>query len=266
MAAALRIVDEGAGPPVVLLHGFPDRAELWRDVGARLREAGLRTLAVDLPGFGDSPMSPERAGYRADRVAAQILRQLRDMGVDTPVDVVGHDWGAYLGWVMCLGHPDRVRRHAALSVGHPKAFVLAGLEQKRKATYMLTWQVPGVTERRLRRGDFRRLRAFFGGRHPDEEQVVRDLHRPGRLTAGLNWYRENYFRAVTTRWRSCEVPTLGIWSTEDRYLAEDQMVGSARYVTAPWRYARLDGVGHWMPLEAPDRVAELLVPWLTESA
>ena len=250
---------------MVLLHGFPDRAEMWRYIGAQLREAGFRTLAFDLPGLGDSPILVDRSDYRAERVAAQILGQLVRLGVDGPVDVVGHDWGAYVSWVMCLRHPDRVRRHAALSVGHPKAFVLAGMEQKRKANYMMIWQAPGITERRLRRSDFARLRAFLNGRHPDEEQVIEDLRRPGRLTAGLTWYRANYLRAIATRWNRCEIPTLGIWSTDDRSLAEDQMVNSAKYVTGPWRYVRLEGIGHWMTLEAPERVAGPLVEWLSET-
>ena len=139
----LRIVDEGVGRPVVLLHGFPDRAELWRDVSPHLQAGGLRTLALDLPGFGESPAPAGRAEYGVENVAGQVLGALDALGVSERVDVVGHDWGAVLGWVLCLRHPDRVRRFVALSVGHPRAYINAGLEQKRKGTYMLKWQIPG---------------------------------------------------------------------------------------------------------------------------
>jgi pimeloyl-ACP methyl ester carboxylesterase len=258
----LRVLDEGSGAPVLLMHGFPDRAEQWRLVGARLRTAGRRTIAVDLPGFGGSTAPIGRSHYRGDHVAGQIADLLAALGIDEPIDAVGHDWGAYLSWVMCLTRPDLVRRHVAISVGHPRAFVLAGIEQKRKSTYMLLWQVPGVTERVLSRDNFRRLRAWIGNGDPDLETAIADLSRPGRLTAGLNWYRANYFSALVRRWPRCTIPTLGIWPSDDKYLAEDQMVNSGRYMDAGWRYARLDGVGHQAPLVAPERVAELVLEWI----
>ena len=61
------------------------------------------------------------------------------------------------------------------------------------------------------------------------------------------------------------VPTLGLWSTGDRYLTEDRMVRSAEYVTGPWRYARIEGASHWMQLDAPQRVNDLLREFIVES-
>jgi pimeloyl-ACP methyl ester carboxylesterase len=258
----LRVLDEGSGPPVLLLHGFPDRAEMWRELGRLLREAGRRTLALDLPGFGESDAPAERAAYRADHVVSQISQMLPELGLDGPVDLIGHDWGAYLSWTVCLTRPDLVRRHVALSVGHQAAFLRAGWEQKRKSRYMLLFVIPGVAERIMSAGDFQPVRTFLGQDHPDIDRVVADLSRPGRLTAGLRWYRANVPASPLRRWPKCTVPTLGILPTADNYLAEDQMVNSARYMAAEWRYARLDGLGHWAPLEAPERVAELALDWL----
>lgn len=262
VAGGLRIVDEGEGRPVVLLHGFPDRAELWRDVSPQLQAGGFRTLAVDLPGFGESPAPSDRADCRVEGVAVQVLGALDALGISERVDLVGHDWGAVLGWVVCLRHPERVRRFVALSVGHPRAYTNAGLEQKRKGSYMLKWQIPRLAEHALSENDFRRLRAFLRG-HPDIEQVVADLRRPGRLTAGLNWYRANYVQNVFTRWPKSTTPTLGVWSSEDPYLAEDQMINSRSYVISDWHYERLAGIGHWIPLEAPEITARLIQDWLT---
>jgi pimeloyl-ACP methyl ester carboxylesterase len=258
----LRVLDEGSGPPVLLLHGFPDRADLWRGVGRLLRDSGRRTLALDLPGFGESSAPDERSAYTADRVVGQIAQMIRALGIDGPVDVVGHDWGAYVSWYMALERPELVRRHVALSVGHPTAFLRAGWEQKRKSRYMLLFVIPGLAERAISAGDFRRLREFIGSSHPDIATVVSDLARPGRLTAGLRWYRANLLRTALRRWPRSVVPTLGIWPSEDDYLAEDQMLGSGRYMDADWKYARLDGLGHWAPLQAPERVAGLVLEWL----
>lgn len=264
----LRVLDEGDGAPVVLLHGFPDRAEEWRHVGARLRARGRRTIAPDLRGFGESSAPAGRAAYRMNLVLDDLNGLLDSLGVSEPVDVVGHDWGAFTGWAWCFGRPDRIHRFVAVSCGHPTAYVWAGLEQKRKGTYVLKWQIPGLTEHALSQDNFRRFRAVFAS-HPDVDRAVDDMSRPGRLTAGLNWYRArnhlaNYFAAVRRRWPHCSVPTLGIWSSNDKYLAEDQMTNSAKHMDAGWRYERLDGLGHWVPLEAPDVLADLTLDWIDQ--
>jgi pimeloyl-ACP methyl ester carboxylesterase len=100
----------------------------------------------------------------------------------------------------------------------------------------------------------------------DAERWRRDLSRPGRLTAGLNWYRANLNpNALRFRLPALRVPTMGIYSTGDVALAEDQMVNSAFYMEAPWRYERLERIGHWLQIEAPDVVNNLLVEWFAAS-
>jgi pimeloyl-ACP methyl ester carboxylesterase len=92
------------------------------------------------------------------------------------------------------------------------------------------------------------------------------MSRPGRLTAGLNWYRANFASVLFGSWPQCPVPTLGIWSSRDHCLAEDQMTKSSRRMAAPWRYERIDGAAHWLPLEQPARVANLAVDWFRSHA
>jgi pimeloyl-ACP methyl ester carboxylesterase len=117
----------------------------------------------------------------------------------------------------------------------------------------------------LSRNDFAGLRHWLRD-HPDAESCVRDMSRPGRLTAGLNWYRANFASVLFGSWPPCRVPTLGIWSSRDHCLAEDQMAKSSRRMAAPWRYERIDGAAHWLPLEAPARVAGLAIEWFRDQA
>jgi pimeloyl-ACP methyl ester carboxylesterase len=254
---------EGEGRPVVLLHGFPDRASLWREVTPSIVEAGHRAIAPDLRGFGRSPAPKGRTAYRIDLLVEDVVAMLDTLGVDEPVDLVGHDWGALLGWAVCLAHPERIRSYVALSVGHPRAYTRGGIRQKLKGTYVFAWQVPRLTEAWLSADGFRRFRSFERS-HPDPDVFVEDMARPGRLTAGLNWYRANLVTAFTRRWARCRVPTLGVWGSEDRYLAEDQMRDSALVMDAAWRYRRLDGAGHWLPLERPREVADLILEWIDD--
>jgi pimeloyl-ACP methyl ester carboxylesterase len=261
----LNVRQGGKGPVVLLLHGFPDSRRLWNDVAPRLAAAGYRYLAPDLRGYGRSEAPDHVSDYTLGHVVSDLRALIARLNRDEPLCVIGHDWGAVAGWCLALEHPQLVRAHVALSVGHPREYALAGFEQKLKGAYTLAWQVPGVAERWLRRNRYAGLRGW-GRQHPRIEPCIADLSRPGRLTAALNWYRANFRRVLLGSWSDCRVPTLGVWSDRDHFLAEDQMRGSERRMAAPWRYERVRNAGHWLPLEQPDRVAELAVEWFQQHA
>jgi pimeloyl-ACP methyl ester carboxylesterase len=132
---------------------------------------------------------------------------------------------------------------------------------------MLLFQFPGIAERWLSADDFRNLREWSG--HPDIEPVVRRLSDPAALTASLGVYRANLAPETLLRPRvelpPVTVPAMGVWSSGDIALVERGMTGSARYVTGPWRYERLEGVGHWIPLDAPDALNALLLDFLAQT-
>jgi pimeloyl-ACP methyl ester carboxylesterase len=103
-------------------------------------------------------------------------------------------------------------------------------------------------------------------RPTDHERNIADLSRPGRLTAGLNWYRATVgpeaFAAPALELPPITCPTMGVWSSEDFALNEVQMTASANHVTGPWRYERIEGVGHDVPSSAPDELSALLLDFL----
>jgi pimeloyl-ACP methyl ester carboxylesterase len=262
-ALQLNVALAGDGPTVLLLHGFPDSLQLWRAVAPRLLAAGCRVIAVDQRGFGDSDAPVGRAHYGIDVLVEDLATLLRATGTHEPVHVMGHDLGAVVTWRLAMARPELLRSAVAISVGHPREYALAGLEQKRKGLYTIGWQFPGIAEKWLQAHDWTRLRHWLR-QHPMPEECLRDLARPGRLTAGLNWYRANLLPTVVRAWPACGVPMLGIWSSNDHYLAEDQMSRSARRMAAAWRYERIDGAGHWLPLERPDEIARLALDWFRE--
>jgi pimeloyl-ACP methyl ester carboxylesterase len=267
------LAEAGSGPPVLLLHGFPDCWRLWRHQLPALADAGHRVLAPDLRGFGGTD-KPERAeDYKMRTLVGDAVGLLDALGVDRAA-VVGHDWGAALAWMVAMFAPDRVSRLVAVSVGHPVSFSDVDLGQKQRSWYMLWFQFAGVAERVLPEHDwavFRRW-AWNGagpGQDPDCDRQVAELSRPGALTAGLNWYRANvdpatFIRSGPIRSSLPPVacPTMGVWSTDDFAVAEAQMTGSQRFVTGPWHYRRLEGVSHWVPVHAPQALNRLLVDFL----
>jgi pimeloyl-ACP methyl ester carboxylesterase len=252
----------GDGRPVLLLHGFPDSARVWRHQVPALCAAGFRVIVPDLRGYGRSDKPADVAAYAMPHLVADVHAVLHAAGVER-AHVVGHDWGASLAWALAIASPQRVDHLAVLSVGHPAAFAGAGFRQREKSWYMLLFQFAGVAERWLSDDNWANLRNWAG--HPDTDEVIAELEASGSLTPALNWYRANVAPETLLRPRTSapvQAPTLGVWSERDLALTEAQMTGSERYVLGPWRYERIDGAGHWMQLEVPDRVNGLLVDFL----
>ena len=259
----LEVAVTGEGPPVVLLHGFPDRGRLWRHQVDALVGAGFRTIVPDQRGYGGSDQPPDVAAYSIPMLVGDVIGVLDHLGVERAA-VVGHDWGAAVAWATASFVPERVERLVALSVGHPGAFRAAGFAQREKSWYMLAFQFAGIAEEWLTRDGWAMFREWSG--HPDADAVIADLEASGSLTPGLSWYRANLppssLLDPAPALPPIPCPTMGVWSTEDRFLVEAQMTGSAPFVAGPWRYERVEGAGHWMQLDAPDTVNRLLLEFL----
>lgn len=258
----LEVADCGAGPAVMLLHGFPDDRHVWRKQVPALLSAGYRVIVPDQRGCGDSDMAQGVADYALpllvdDLVAILDHLELRD------VKLVGHDWGAVIGWHFAISHPDRVSRYVALSVGHPTAYARGPLEQKLKGYYVLLFQLRGIAEWVLKAGNWRIFRSLT--RQPDEvAHWISRLSRPGRLTAAINYYRANLGLLSTHERPKATMPVMGVFSDGDRFLTAAQMQRSADFCTGPFRFERIGGAGHWLQLDAPDQINALLIDFLGE--
>jgi pimeloyl-ACP methyl ester carboxylesterase len=263
----LAVFDGGAGPPVLLLHGFPDSSHVWRYQVPALVAAGMRVIAPDLRGFGESDKPESVEDYAITRSVADMVAVLDEVGIDR-AHVVGHDWGAGLGWSLAAFVPERVDRLVVMSVGHPNTLWNQTIEQREKAWYQLLFQFTGVAEELLTRDNWKLFREWSRG-DGDLERYLADLSRPGALTAGLNWYRASAGPRLELGRRgpfpSVSVPTLGLWSSRDHYVTEDGMLRSAEHVTSSWSYERIENASHWLQLDAAERVNDLLVEFLAPS-
>lgn len=263
---SFRVIDEGEGPAVVLLHGFPDSADLWAHQISGLGGAGFRVVAPDLRGFGDSDRPEGTEAYGLLEIVADVKGITESLGIER-FGLVGHDWGAVVAWLLATLEADRVEALVALSVGHPSTFRKAGIRQMMRSWYIFLFQFEGVAEEALRKDDWRLLRdwvSLLGGK--EAEHYVEDLSRPGALTAGLNWYRANIppesFTSDAIALPQVGCPVIGIWSSGDGALTEEQMTLSEQFVAGPWRYVRFDDCGHWIPRESPGRLNALLLEFL----
>jgi len=257
------VVDVGTGPAVLLLHGFPDSRFLWRNQVGPLVDAGFRVIAPDLRGFGDAPKPSAVEEYRIPVVARDVIGILEALDI-TQARVVGHDFGAALAWYLATAFPARVERLAVLSVGTGSGF--SAMEQREKSWYFLFFQFEGIAEASLSRNNWQMFKEWTRNQG-DQERYLKDLARPGALTAALNWYRANVRpqmpvdNAAPPPKIAC--PVLGVWSDLDPFLTEGQMLKSTERVSGPWRYEKITGAGHWMTLDKPAEVNRLLLGFLS---
>jgi pimeloyl-ACP methyl ester carboxylesterase len=256
------------GRPVLLLHGFPENARMWDGVVPALHAAGLRTYAPDQRGYSPDARPADVAAYRMTELVGDVLGLLDALELPT-VDLVGHDWGAAVGWHVAGRHPDRVRTFTAVSVPHPAAYAEAvrhDAHQQRLSAYFLAFKVPVVPERTLLARDARRLRHVFRPLpETDTDRFVRPLTEPGALTAALNWYRATS-RHDLDGLDAVTVPTTYVWGTEDTGVGRTAAEGCARYATGDFEFVELPGVSHWIPEQEPATIAHLVLARVTGGA
>jgi len=247
--------------PVLLIHGFPDSGVLWRPQIRALVAAGFRVIVPDSRGFGRSDRPAEVKDYVISEPREDMIAVLD--AFDIPVaHVVGHDWGATVAWQVAIFHPERVKTLAALSVPHPRA--PQTLRQAEMSWYMLFFQFEGIAEATIKDNDWEWLRWFSRGQI-DLDRAIADLSRPGALTAALNWYRANLAPRMPgplPELPPVTMPTMGVWSEGDQQLDGERMAMSGDLVSGPWRHEVISDSSHWISIDAPDRLNELLLDWL----
>ena len=241
-----------------------------------LAEAGFHVVAPDLRGFGASDKPPR--GYDAPTLSADLAGLVRALGEQDAV-FVGHDWGGHLAWSTAALHPAVVRKLAVLSIAHPLRMYDALLRdrdngQRKASTYIARFQLPWAPERWLVEDDSANvgelLRSWGGPGFPDPETERRcreAMQIPFVANRSLEYYRwavrslrrtdgRHYRNAMTAR---ITAPTLQLHGQLDPCVLPGTARGSQHYVTAPYQWRELRGLGHFPHQEAPELVtAELL--------
>jgi pimeloyl-ACP methyl ester carboxylesterase len=242
------------GEPVLLLHGFPQDHREFDLLTPYLHEAGLRTYALDQRGTSPGARPPAVEDYRMSEVTADALAVLDALGIES-AHVIGHDWGAQVGWMLAALHPERLRTLTAVSVPHPKALLLAMRARTSQQARMLYFRVfqTGFSERLLTANNGAGLKAMMGKR--GEKYVRSMLDEPDRLTGGLNWYRA-LTGAQLKDVGVVRVPTTYVWSDRDGIVSRLAALRTRDWVEADYQLVAMLGISHWIPERAPKSLAD----------
>lgn len=265
------VVDAGPadGPVVILLHGFPQLNSSWKDVIPILTARGYRCLAPNQRGYSPGARPSRRRDYRVAELVGDV-RTLIDSAGAQRVHLVGHDFGALVTWFAAAEIPDRLATASTFSTPHAGGGLTAMMTSRQAfaSWYIGLFQLPRLPERIFmgRRGSAEVLSKFLRAHGQSAEYAERDaraMAAPGAFTAAVNWYRampmNGFFRLMRTK---ITVPTMHVFSDGDTFLSPKGAYASGRYVSGEYRFETLPGVSHWIPDEAPDAAAELLLEWL----
>jgi len=248
------------GEPAVLLHGFPERGSSWDAVAPLLHERGIRTLVPDQRGYSPGARPRRRRDYRLACLAGDVEALAAEVG--RPVHLVGHDWGASVAWLVAARSPGQVRSLTAVSVPPAMAFVrsLVTSDQLLRSWYMLLFQLPRVPELLASRpgGRFDQGLRAAGMTEAEVARCRREIVEYGALPGGLGWYRAMFLPGPDRPGTRVRVPTTLVWSDGDTAIGPRAAWLAAAYVDADYSLEVLEGVSHWIPTQAPDRLAAVV--------
>jgi pimeloyl-ACP methyl ester carboxylesterase len=253
-----------SGPPVLLLHGFPETRHMWRHQLFALAAAGFRAVALDQRGYSPGARPLEVQAYASDRLTGDALALMDVRGAER-FHLVGHDWGGQLAWLIAADNPHRVATLTMLSRPHPAAFARAMAEdpeQAKRSRHHKTFREAEAAAR-LRQDNFKLLRAGLereGIAPEDIDKYFRTLGDPGALEAAINWYRANDIASAAIP--PVSVPTLYIWGTADASVGGCAAELTEHFVNGPYRFVEIEGGGHFILDQFPDRIAHLLIEHL----
>ncbi len=249
------------GAPVLSLHGFPETRRMWRHQLETLGLAGYRAIAPDQRGYsaGARPVGVDH--YATDLLVRDAL-SLMDAHGAARFHLVGHDWGGQLAWLIAAEHAERVLSLSVLSRPHPAAFVKAMQEDKaqseRSRHHRAFREDDAIT--RMRAAKLKPLRDALerqGVPRSDIDEYMRALLEPGAIEGAMSWYRAGNIGAATVP--SVNVPTLYVWGDQDATVGRIAAELTVKYVTGPYRFVVIEGAGHFVVDQFPERVSALLL-------
>jgi len=233
-----------------------------------LAAAGFRGVATDQRGYSVGARPSTVQSYTSELLTADALA-LMDFCEARRFHLVGHDWGGQLAWLIAAGHPDRVATLTTLSRPHPGAFARAmaeDAEQAKRSQHHTAFRQPDAINR-LREDNFKTLRAVLereGVGNANLQAHFQTLSEPGALEAAINWYRANNIASAEIP--RVSVPTLYIWGTADGSVGRRAAELTANFVSGRYRFVEVEGGGHFIVDQFPDRIAALMIQHLHSTA
>jgi pimeloyl-ACP methyl ester carboxylesterase len=278
-ALRMAYLDDGQGPLVVMLHGFPDRPETWSHQASALVAQGYRVVRPYLRGY--PPTDLGQGGYYDKATLVKDIAQfIQALNPGQTCHLVGQDWGAIIGYALLAAHPELFARAVLMAVPHPLEVAKSLLNPRHVHRSFHWWffQLPDLPEQALAQDgmhfidylwDYWTVEGFEDTAHIAS---VKDLlSQPGALSATLGYYRAMFdtskadpkladLRALMSR--PIAVPTLALCGAQD--MRAELMHDQAQYFTGPYAFELINNAGHFLHRENPAPVTQAMSNWLAQ--
>jgi pimeloyl-ACP methyl ester carboxylesterase len=290
----------GEGPPIVLVHGFPELAYSWRHQIPVLAEAGYRVIAPDMRGYGGSDKPPHVSDYTIQELTGDLTGLMDALELEKAL-VVGHDWGALVTWQMALLEPGRMAGLVALNIPFFKRPPINPIMFMRyklgKDFYIVNFQKSDEADRRFAEDPARFIDVMMRRRRinrdkppkkrgkrrplsllemldrddpggdvlltPDELKYYSQAFGAGGFTGPINWYRNWTHNWKSTRKvdQTVRIPSLFVGASDDVIVSRSQIEAMKSNVV-DLEVQMIDDCGHWTQQEKPQELNEILLDWI----
>jgi len=296
----LAAYESGEGPPVILVHGWPEIAYSWKNQLPAVAKAGYRAIALDLKGFGASDAPSDKGLYDIRHLTDDLAGLLDTLEIEKAV-FCGHDWGGAIVWPMAQLHPDRVAGVVGICTPHrppPPVPPLQIIEKRfTDKHYFIQFQEENTPEETFTGGEEKFFRLMFRVSAPKEQwaqHIPRIFDLPGRFKNGptpdmsevivspedlavyVEAYRQSGFHGGVNLYRNVDrnyeimkdidptikTPALWIGGEDDMFLPPDGADGMDELVPDLEKHV-IPNCGHWVTWEQPNTLNRLLIDWLS---
>ena len=260
------LLEAGAGPLALCLHGFPDTARTWRYLLPELAAAGFRAVAPFMRGYAPTAV-PDDGRYSIGTLADDAIALHEVLGGDGHAVLIGHDWGAEAAYTAAVAAPDCWRRLVTLAVP-PAALdpvLFSDYEQLKRFFYIFLFRdTPGLAEKIVAADGMafiRRLRQDWSPGFDAAdclEHVRESLADPASLSAAIS-----YYRAPQAAARRAPQPTLYLHGAADGCISVDLVRNAGRHLAPDSRMKVIQGAGHFPQVEQPEEVNQNILAWIS---
>ncbi|HXS59588.1 MAG TPA: alpha/beta hydrolase [Candidatus Sulfopaludibacter sp.] len=281
------VCDSSDCPLMILLHGFPEFWYSWRHQIPFFAKR-FRVVAPDMRGYGETEKPREISEYRIDKLVRDIIELIHSVGKEKAI-IVGHDWGAIIGWSIAMIAPSMVEKLIIMNAPHPAIYqknAFRNLPQMQKSWYIFFFLMQKAPEKVLSSNNFELLKHMFESSIKRKDKFTYDdiknyisswRNVKGEkdkgsnfdgISGGINYYRANL---NTEFWENLgesipfpkiKSPTLLIWGEDDMFLGKELAENTKECIEAPFSMKFISNCGHWIQQEAPDEVNQVMSEFL----
>lgn len=240
------------GELIIFLHGFPETSYMWKELMSSFSEIGFYCVAPNLRGYSKGACPKGKKHYSLDKLVKDVFDISKFLN-KSKFHLVGHDWGAAIGWKVVHDYQDAILSWTGISVPHLQAFgkaIVVDEEQRKMSQYIKNFQLTYLPEMHIRKNDFKIFKKLWKNSESNEiDNYLEVFRNPKQLTAALNYYRSNYKllkkAAKAQILGDINVPSLFIWGNEDPAIGSYSVNESHQYMKNDYQFLELDA-GHWL--------------------